>query len=380
MRIFGSAQATLAAPAARLEEVPDLPRKVVAGIRKAGEDGWAEEELARAAEQGARLLLLSDPEYPRLLLNTYDPPPVLYVAGELRPEDALAVAIVGTRRGSAYGRKQAERLAAGLALGGFTVVSGLARGIDTLAHQGALDAGGGRTLAVLGTGLGRVYPPENQALYERIAKEGGAVLSELPLGTPPAAENFPRRNRIIAGLSLGVVVVEGSETSGALITARYAVDMDREVFAVPGPVDSPNARGPHRLIKQGARLVEDVEDILNELRHIAEPLVRLPQPDARLRLPKRSKHAEATPLLDAAEPPPKPAKSGEKPAAADLRAVNLSPREKQVFELLDPHDARGVDRLIQDSGLQAHEVLATLMVLEVRRLCRQLPGKRFVKA
>ncbi|GMV80161.1 MAG: DNA processing protein DprA [Planctomycetota bacterium] len=373
VRIFGSAEAVLAAPQARLEEVPDLGRKTAQSIRQAASDAWAEEELARASVRGVTILTLDDPAYPKPLLNTYDPPPVLYVSGELRPEDALAVAIVGTRHCSPYGRKQAERLAAGLALAGFTVVSGLARGVDTSAHQGAMDAGGGRTLAVLGTGVDHVYPPENSKLHARIAGGGGAVLSELPLGTPPSSENFPRRNRVIAGLALGTIVIEGSATSGALITARYAVDMDREVFAVPGPVDSPNSAGPHRLIKQGAKLIEDVEDVLAELREVAAPLVKLRPPDERLRLPKLGKDKEpAAPLLESVP--------DARPAAADLRAINLNPREQALFGMLDPHEPRGLDRLITESGLKPHEVLATLMVLEVRRLCRQLPGKRFVKA
>jgi DNA processing protein len=213
----------------------------------------------------------------------------------------------------------------------------------------------------------------------------GAALSELPLDAPPDAQHFPRRNRIIAGMCLGTVVVEGSETSGALITARYAVDMDREVFAVPGSVESPNSRGPHRLIKAGAKLVEDVEDILDELREIAEPLVKVRAPDARLRLPSAkalARQESATPLLDAA--PAQTAEDGEqaeqRPCATDLRALNLNPREKQLYGLLDQNTARQVDELIVQSGLQAHEVLATMLVLEVRRLCRQLPGKRYVKA
>jgi DNA processing protein len=379
VRIFGSPAAALAAPASRLREIPDLDRRVVDGLPQAGSDGWAEKEIEKAAGQGVQLLCLSDPEYPKALLNTYDPPPVLYVKGELQPTDALAIAIVGSRRCTHYGRGQAEKLAGGLARAGFTVVSGLARGIDTAAHQGALLPDDGRTIAVLGNGLENCYPPENRKLLDRIVAGRGAAFSELSLDTPPSAEHFPRRNRIIAGMSLGIVVVEGQESSGALITARYAVDMDREVFAVPGPAGSPNARGPHRLIKQGAKLVEDVGDILDEIRGIADSLVKLPLPDERLRKPKprKTSPAEETPLLEAAGVVP--ANDG-RPVLADLRALRLNPREAQVYALLDAAESRGIDQLITQSGLQAHEVLATLMVLEVRRLCRQLPGKRFVKA
>jgi len=317
-------------------------------------------------------LTLGDEQYPRALLSTYDPPPVLYVDGTLLPEDALSVAIVGSRLCSHYGREQAERLAAGLARAGFTVVSGLARGIDTAAHVGALSVERGRTIAVLGNGIGTVYPPENAKLYQRIAgtEANGAALSEQPLDTPPSAQNFPGRNRIIAGMTLGTVVVEGNETSGSLITARYAVDMNREIFAVPGSVNSPNSRGPHRLIKKGAKLVEDVEDILDELRDVAEPLVRIRPADARIRTTTKEK---PMPLLDGK------GVADSRPTGTDLRALNLNPRETKLFELLDQNSARSVDDLIVQSGLQAHEVLATMLVLEVKRLCRQLPGKRFLK-
>jgi DNA processing protein len=375
VRVFGSAQAALNAPRDRLLEVPDVSAKTVEGIRAAADDPWAEDELQRAKERGIRILTLDDEDYPRPLLSTYDPPPALYVEGSLLPEDALSVAIVGSRHCSLYGREMAAQLAAGLARAGFTVVSGLARGIDSSAHAGALDTERGRTIAVLGNGLGTVYPPENKALYDRLVGQGGrfgCALSELPLETAPAAQHFPGRNRIIAGMTLGTIVVEGTETSGSLITARYALDMNREVFAVPGSVHSPNSRGPHRLIKKGAKLVEDIEDVLEELRDIAEPMVRLRRPDARFR------------TIDKGEPPaPVAAEKAEpdsRPSGADLRAVNLNPREQQVYDLLDANTARSVDDLIVASGLQAHEVLATLLVLEVRRLCRQLPGKRFLRA
>jgi DNA processing protein len=377
VRIFGSPAAALAAPPSRLREIPDLERRVIEGLPRASDDEWAEREIDRAAHQGVQLLCLSDPDYPKALLNTYDPPPVLYVKGELQATDALAIAIVGSRRCTNYGRTQAEKLAGALARAGFTVVSGLARGIDTAAHQGALIPQEGRTIAVLGNGLEDCYPPENRRLLDRITASRGAAFSELPLDTPPAAEHFPRRNRIIAGMSLGIVVVEGQEHSGALITARYAVDMDREVFAVPGPAGSPNTRGPHRLIKKGAKLVEDVEDILEELRGIADSLVKLPLPDERLRRPKPRREArDEAPLLEAAGVAP----DDSRPDLADLRALRLNPREAKIYGLLDATQSRGIDHLIAESGLQAHEVLATLMVLEVRRLCKQLPGKRFVKA
>ena len=383
VRVFGSAEAALAAPRERLLEVPDLNQRVVDGLAEARRDPWAEEELARVKERGVKLLALSDPLYPRALISTYDPPAVLYVDGEFLPEDALAIAIVGSRNCSHYGRSQAEKLAAGLASAGFTIVSGLARGIDSAAHAGALSVDRGRTIAVLGNGIGTVYPPENKNLYERIVAAGkghGAAISELPLGTPPAAEHFPGRNRIIAGMTLGTIVVEGTETSGALITARYAVDMDREVFAVPGSIESPNSRGPHSLIKKGAKLVEDVEDVLQELREIAEPLVKIRPPDPRLRLPKNEPRSGVQPVAAGANLFDAAGKDDKRPLATDLRALNLNPREKLLYDMLDQNTPRAVDELIVQSKLKPQEVLGTLVVLEVRRLCRQLPGKRYVKA
>ena len=383
VRVFGSAEAALAASRERLLEIPDVTPRMADGVAAAKNDPWAEEEVQRARDRGVKLISLDDPLYPRLLLSTYDPPPVLYLDGSLLVEDALSVAIVGSRHCSHYGREQAESLAEGLARAGFTVVSGLARGIDTCAHQGALKAERARTIGVLGNGIGHVYPPENVKLYEQIAGNGGehgGILSELPLDTPPASQHFPGRNRIIAGMTLGTIVIEGTETSGSLITARYAVDMNREVFAVPGSVQSPNSRGPHSLIKRGAKLVENVEDVLDELREVADPLVRIRPVEQRVRSASASQNrsqkfqAPEASLLEAAED------GDARPSSTDLRALNLNPREQILYDLLDHSSAKSVDDLIVSSKLQAHEVLATMLVLEVKRLCRQLPGKRFLKA
>ncbi|HRF47697.1 MAG TPA: DNA-processing protein DprA [Anaerolineales bacterium] len=220
--------------------------------------------LERVAACGARLITWDDPEYPASLLAIDWPPPVLFVRGGFAPDDARSVAIVGTRRPSGYGRDVAAQLAQGLAERGLTIVSGLARGIDAVVHRSAL-AAGGRTVAVLGCGIDTVYPPEHDALAESIVA-AGAVISDYAPGVPPDAANFPPRNRIISGLSLGVVVVEAAEESGALITTRFANDQGREVFAVPGQIQAKNSRGPHRLIQQGAKLILDVDDILTELR------------------------------------------------------------------------------------------------------------------
>ena len=260
---FGSPGAVFKASFQDLVAVKGITAAMAQAI--AGFRDWdkLEERLAQLTAQGAEMVTQDDPRFPAGLPLIPYPPPLLYIKGTLTPADSLAVAIVGTRGASYYGLKAARRLAGALAARGVTVVSGLARGIDTAAHQGALEMSG-RTLAVLGCGLDVVYPPENLKLYQEIP-EHGALVSEFPLGTPPEARNFPIRNRIISGLALGVVVIEAGVKSGTAITVRYALDQGREVFAVPGPIDSPTSTGPHRLIQEGAKLVQDVEDILNEL-------------------------------------------------------------------------------------------------------------------
>jgi DNA processing protein len=267
--------------------------------------------------------------------------------------------MVGSRHCSLYGRRQAKRLAADLARCGLTVVSGLARGIDSAAHEGALSVDKGRTIAVLGNGLGSVYPPENADLAEKITS-AGALVSEFPVQAGPQAENFPRRNRIISGLSLGVVVVEGTEKSGAMITAAHAVEQGREVFAVPGQVDAPNARGPHKLIKEGAKLVETVEDIISELEEITRPLLAMAAP------------------RDAARPAVKPVDEAKEGLFA-IKLKGLNERERAVAEKLSDEPIH-IDEIIRLTGMGAQEVAGTLMILEIRRIARQLPGKRFVRA
>jgi DNA processing protein len=265
------------------------------------------------------------------------------VRGTLEPRDELAIALVGSRRCTPYGLRVAERLAGGLARTGLTVVSGLARGIDAAAHRGALKAGG-RTLAVLANGLSQVYPPEHEELAREIAR-AGVVISEMAMQQGPLAGLFPQRNRIISGLCLGVVVVEATPRSGSLSTARHAVEQNREVFAVPGPVDSLSSQGCHRLLRDGARLVETVDDILEEL----GPLVRevTPSPDE-------------TPVRRPAE-------------------LALSDLERSILGRLGD-EPRAVDEVIAGTGLAVSQVLATLSVLEMRRLVRRLPGHLFVRA
>src|SRR5438874_3259706 len=238
---------------------------------------------------------ISDVRYPVLLRNIPDPPPLLYVDGQVEPVDVQAVAIVGSRHATLYGIRIARTLAEELSRLGFTVVSGMARGIDRVAHEGAL-AAGGRTLAVLGCGLDVAYPPDHTQLRAQVA-EAGALLTEFPLGSPPLAAHFPRRNRILSGLSLGVVVVEAAEGSGSLITAKLAAEQGREVFAVPGPIDAPTSRGTHGLLKQGAKLTETVDDILDELLpQLQQPITRrslFPRPVASVPESRRSSYEPA---------------------------------------------------------------------------------------
>ena len=302
------------------------------------------QECERLDADWAKLVTLSDGAYPDLLRWLPDPPPVLYMRGEMLPQDGVAIAVVGSRRPSRYGRMMAERFGAELAGQGFTVVSGMARGVDGLAHQGALQAGG-RTVAVLGCGVNRVYPPEHRQLYESICGQG-AVLSEFGFDTKPDRWNFPRRNRIISGLTLGVVVVEASERSGTLHTAQHAIEQGREVFAVPGRIDVESSRGTHRLIQGGAKLVTGVGDILDEL---PEAIRASALQNANTQTPDE----EATP--------------------------DLSPQEAQVFRQLGVEE-KHIESVIEASRLPAHLVASILATLELQGVVRQFPGKFFARS
>lgn len=303
-------------------------------------DQWkeVEAELGQLARLNACLVTQTDAEYPERLRQIHDPPPFLYTRGRFTSQDDLAIAIVGARTASPYGRKMAQELAHELAGCGVCVVSGLARGIDSEAHRAVLEAGG-RTIAVLGSGLDVVYPREHIALAEQIA-ESGAVVSEFSFGSQPEAGNFPYRNRVISGISLGTVVVEATEKSGSLITAQCALDQNREVFAVPGPVTASRSRGPHRLIKDGAKLVESIDDILSE---IAPALARTDRAE---------KNETSVPV------------------------VPLEPDEERLFQLF-PEEAVHVDTLITGSGLEPARVLEVLLGLELKGIVTQLPGMYF---
>jgi DNA processing protein len=302
-------------------------------------------ELERLQTTEISIMTLGDADYPQSLRWISEPPPVLYIRGTFRPEDQLALAVVGSRKPSPYGQLMAQRLSAELAQYGFTVVSGLARGIDSLAHQGALQ-GGGRTIAVLGSGINVVYPPEHRRLYEAISTQG-AVMSEFPFDTKPDRWNFPRRNRIISGLTLGTLVVEASDQSGSLHTARHALEQGREVFAVPGRIDVSSSRGTNNLIKRGAKLVEGIEDILEEL------------PEA-VRLAVRQRGTAPVPT-DAAP-----------------MSMALTADEARVLALILPEETH-IEAIIQTSQLPAQVVASILVRLELQGVVRQFPGKFFAR-
>lgn len=340
---FGTAAKVLNASVSALRDVPGVGPKLADKIASARADNDASAEIEECRRSNVRIVARGSPDYPAPLEEIPDPPGLLYIRGALEPRDQLAIALVGSRRCTPYGLRIAERLAAALARVGLTVVSGLARGIDAAAHRGALKAGG-RTLAVLANGLARVYPPENEELAREIVADG-ALISEMPMGQGPLAGLFPQRNRLISGLCLGVVVVEATPRSGSLSTARHAMEQNRDVFAVPGPVDSLSSQGCHRLIRDGARLVETVDDILEEL----GPLVREVRPSSK-----------EVPVRHPAE-------------------LTLSDLERSILGKLDDRPV-GVDELIGGTGLTASQVLATLSVLEMRRLVKRLAGHQFVRA
>ncbi len=349
---FNSAERALGASVSELAKVNGIGFKTAERIAATRDKFDSAGELELAAKLGVWLINLDDPRYPVMLKKIYDPPPVLYIKGSLTRQDNLAVSIVGSRHCSLYGQEQASRFAHFLGSAGFTVCSGLARGIDTAAHQGALSAGG-RTIAVQGCGLANIFPPENKRLFELIA-ESGACVSELPLRYEPLPVNFPPRNRIIAGLSFGTIVIEAALRSGALITAKAALDYDREVMAVPGKIDSPLSKGAHQLIKHGARLIESVEDVTEALGHIGEQL---------------ASHTSAAAA--------KAREEIEKPLF-DVSMLKLAPDERKIFDRLDKEPLH-IEQVIADTNLAAGAVNAALISLRLKGLIKQLPGSMFVK-
>ena len=333
---FGSPEAVFSAAPSELRSVSGVGPKLVDSITAAPREIDPQEQISICREHGITLLAESEQQYPPLLREIPDPPGVLFVRGEIKPEDGVAIAVVGTRHATHYGLAQAERLGAALARAGLTVVSGLARGIDAAAHRGALSAGG-RTLAVLASGVLNVYPPEHQKLADEVIARG-ALLSEAPPFAAPFAGAFPQRNRIISGLSQGTVVVEAGQRSGALITARLAMEQGREVFAVPGRVDSRASQGCHRLLRDGAKLVESVDDVLEELGPLVEATTR----------------EDGQVIHHPAE-------------------LTLNETEQKILSAIDT-EATSIDTIVADTGLPVSRVLSTLSVLEMRRLVRRLSG------
>jgi DNA processing protein len=339
---FGSPAAVLAAGKDGLQSVNGIGPKIAARIVAAKDEIDAEAELRLAAEHGIDVLTEADDRYPRPLHEIHDPPGVLFRRGKADPQDEMAIAIVGTRHATRYGLAQAERLAGSLARVGFTIVSGLARGIDAAAHRGALDAGG-RTMAVLASGVLSIYPPEHAQLANEITQRG-CLLSEAAPRMMPISGAFPQRNRIISGLTLGTIVVEAADRSGALITARHAYEQGREVFALPGPVDSRMSRGCHALIKDGAKLIETVDDVLAELGPLANHIER----------------EDGTLVTSPAE-------------------LTLNEVEQRVLAAIDTSPT-SIDAVADASGLPIHRVLSTISVLEMRRLVRRVSGTQVVRA
>ena len=346
LREFGSPSAIFEASLTSLE-AQRLPAAVAQALHSKQPLSDASRELASVQASGCRLLTWDEPEYPARLREIYDPPPLLYVLGNPELLSRHIVSIVGARRPTPYGNQMAERLGRDLAQRGLAVGSGLARGIDACAHKGALSVVNGVTIGVLGCGIDVVYPKENKKLFAEIEKRG-VVVSEFPMGTFPAPQNFPIRNRMIAGMSLGVVVVEGAQYSGSLITARLAMEFGREVFAVPGNVTQPMSFGPNLLIKQGAKLVTGWEDVVEEL----------PTPVRAELLPVEQKSQEER---------------------AELVTSAMSASERSLYGLLGTDEAKPIDDLVELSGLSSSEVLATLFDLEMKGVVRQLPGKQFLK-
>ena len=352
LKRFGSPDRILGASVSELAKTNGIGFKTAERIAATRDKFDTNAELELAHKLGVWLMNLEDNRYPPVLKQIYDPPPVLYIKGDLTKQDNLAISIVGSRHCSLYGQEQASRFAHFLGSAGFTICSGMARGIDTAAHQGALSAGG-RTIAVQGCGLKHIFPPENKRLFDLIA-ESGACVSELPLDYEPLAVNFPPRNRIIAGLSLGTIVVEAALRSGALLTANAAMDYNREVMAVPGKIDSPLSKGAHQLIKQGAKLIESVEDVMEALGYYGRQL------SEHVGIAAQTAHE----LI-------------EKPLF-DLSQLNLSDDEKRIYSRLDTEPLH-IEQIIAETDLTPGTVNASLISLRLKGLIKQLPGSLFVK-
>jgi DNA processing protein len=349
---FGSPDAVFHARRGELESLRLKPETIESIIGRSLHDKAAV-ELDRVKEIGGDVLILDDGSYPGLLREIDDPPPVLYVKGDWQAcFDQPGVGVIGSRTCSTYGENSSEMLARDLASRGICIVSGLARGIDAAAHRGAI-SGKGKTIAVLGTGIDSIYPRENTGLVRDILQSGGCVVTQFPLGTPPLKDNFPYRNRIISGLSLGVLIVEASERSGSLITARLAAEQNREVMAVPGNITSGNSFGTNYLIKSGAKLVQQWQDVVAELPSEISAAILPPKIEA-----ERAEDATRQP---------------------DLLPADLNDNERRVWAVLAPDDATHIDILLETSGLSFGDLNNALVSLDIRDLIRVLPGKNYAR-
>lgn len=344
VKFFGSPRAVLDAGLKDLLSVRGITPAISKSIVDYRDTIDAERELDLIKQHGCRIIKIDDEEYPANLRTIYDPPPIIYIKGSIIPNDSQSISIVGARKASVYGKSVAENISKELVLKGFTIVSGMAHGIDASAHNAALDAGG-RTIAVMGNGLDIIYPPNNEKLYEKIINSG-AVISEFPMGTEPKKENFPIRNRIISGLSLGTLVVEASNHSGALITANYALEQGREVFAIPGPIFSEISKGTNNLIKQGAKLVESTDDILSELAFYTP-----------------NSYSNKCEYL----------KDDDK-----IMEKQLSEEEYKIWKVVD-YTPIHIDDITRQTNLPTSVVSAMLVILELKGLVQQQTGKLFVK-
>lgn len=345
LEAFGSPEAILRTSKDRLLRVDGIGEETAKILTSWQDHADPAAELREAAERGISIVTQDDEDYPEPLRQTYDPPLLLYVWGKIEPRDRHAIGVVGSRRSTIYGNQAAKKLSFQLAHAGFTIISGLARGIDTAAHEAAV-AANGRTIAVLGSGMARLYPPENLALAQKIAAGNGAVVSEFPLHTPPDRQTFPMRNRIVAAWSRAVLVVECPLWSGSLITANLASEYGKPIYAVPGPIDKPTSAGCNQLIRDGATLAADASHILDDLGEL--PFAKIAAP----------------------------ASSG--PGESVSPSLELPEEEAKVYAAVTA-DEQAVDRIIEKCGLPAPVVTATLMKLEMRRLVRAFPGFRYAR-
>jgi len=358
---FGSPEAVLRASDSQLSSVPGIGKKIIDTMRLDDHRDMARRELADCESNDLWVITHDCVDYPPLLRQIPDPPLVLYCRGRIEPRDQLSVAIVGSRNCTLYGRRMAEQFAGGLARAGITVVSGLARGIDAVAHRAALQAGG-RTIAVCASGLLKMYPPEHTNFALEIAEQG-AVISESPLLRSASRGLFPQRNRIVSGMCLGVIVIEASRTSGTLHTARHAMEQGREIFAVPGPLDSRESEGCHQLIRDGVQLVRGVDDVLEELGPLMQPVqMQYTPPTARKQT--------------SGESAPQPPQTVEVQVP---RQLNLSDQQTQILNLIT-NSPMLVDTIIEQSGIEASRVLSTLTILQMKKLVERLPGNQVVRS